>query len=114
MKWLGAKRKAKKSHKQIESREEIERRLEQYLEATKRQVGWKWECLTCKVDFTLQCQPSEVPKEWWMLRPGADFPYPWETKRVADITTSWKLRDQKECPWVCPNCGEFTQTVPKQ
>lgn len=97
-----------------ESLQDIEIRLAQYLEATKRSVGWSWECLRCGTSFTLQCEPSVVPKEWWTLRPGVEFPFSCQTKRVADLVTFETRKHQKECPWTCPTCGEFTSTVPKE
>lgn len=97
-----------------ESRLDIELRLTRYLEGIQRPVGRRWECLRCGTSFTLQCEPSDVPSEWWTLRPGASFPHPWETKRVADLLTFEARQHQKECPWTCPTCGEFTSTVPKE
>ena len=94
--------------------DDVERILAGYREARGRPVGRVWECLDCESEFTLQCEPSDVPTEWWNVKPGRDFPHPWETKHVADIQTHLNRRHQKECPWTCPRCGTFTITVPKE
>jgi hypothetical protein len=56
-----------------------------------RLPGRNWECLRCGNEFTLKGDPKAVPRLWWIP--------PNNTGKSA---------------WACPDCGNWSQTVPTE